>query len=138
MQNQSSLEDDIVSSRFIIDKTKIKKPNNETPKSFGYGLNGPVDSKNDECLAKSVYDTVSGNFKYWIKRATSGQESGDLFNPQGLFFDTLTQNKFNNRKGQSQYEFCKCNKITFNLYLRFLETKNILYLKQAQRELNNG
>jgi hypothetical protein len=56
------------------------------------------------------------NNKYFIKKATSGPESGHFLNPFSIWYQ-------------------KVNSTCFNLYLRFLETRNLAHYRNAERAL---
>lgn len=71
---------------------------------------------------------VSANsFTYWIKTDSTG-----FYNPQNIYANKSQLAR--DLSGASQNKFTRVNKAAFELYLKFLKTKNELYLKNALKE----
>ena len=85
-----------------------------------------VEEENPVAYAKrvSVEDTVS----HYIKQ----DKYGNLFNPQGLYSE---RNESKNTRYNSTWSFKLVTPKSFDLYLKFLETKNEAWLSNAEREL---
>ena len=100
----------------------------------GYGLGGfEIDPNCDDALAKVVTDKKTGRSSYWLKRATSGPDSGNLFNPQSPTFNAQAAKRFHSAMNRGQYVYRKASKDSFELYLKFLQTGNPLNLRNAER-----
>lgn len=92
--------------------------------------NPRLDSENDNVFAKKIKTSESGA-KYYIKVGTYGK----IYNPIGLFSEG-TANKFLARAGKKAWEFKEVNSKVFDMYIKFLRTKNIAWLNNAEREMN--
>lgn len=68
--------------------------------------------------------------RYYIKHSANG-----LYNPFGSYVFSVGLDS--NRNGQKVWQYREVNKKVFDLYFRFLGTKNNMYLTQAERELCN-
>lgn len=66
---------------------------------------------------------------YYIKSSNSNQ----LFNPFSKF-DTEKSYSFLDNVVRPTNKFIDVNKTTFDYYLKFIQTKNTLWLNQAERE----
>jgi hypothetical protein len=75
------------------------------------------------------------NNKYFIKKATSGPESGHFLNPFSIWYDQTCRKNENPRMGKEIIQYQKVNSTCFNLYLRFLETRNLAHYRNAERAL---
>ena len=85
-----------------------------------------VDEADSMVFAKKIW-VNNGNPSYQIKRAVDGR----LFNPIGA--DEGRHNKtIHGAKGE--YNFRPVNKKVFELYIKFLTTKNQTFLRSAERE----
>lgn len=83
----------------------------------------------DNVFAKKI---ITNNIKkYYIKVGTYGK----VYNPIGLFSEG-TANKFLARAGKKAWEFKEVNSKVFDMYIKFLKTKNIAWLNNAEREMN--
>ncbi|MFM7796444.1 MAG: hypothetical protein ACKO7N_06745 [Candidatus Nitrosotenuis sp.] len=87
---------------------------------------------NDE-TSKVVAKTSSVNnhpARFFIKVGTYGK----IFNPIGLFSEGKNS-KFLSKIGRKEFEFKEVNQKVFDLYVKFLSTKNLAWLNNAEREL---
>lgn len=127
-------------------KSLYSKPNSEaTPvvvdkEVFAYCLLGDHDFLDDQhrprinisstkTLAKSIVS--SGSTKYFIKTGKYNK----IYNPIGMYSEG-TNNKFQAKIGRNEWEFKEVNQKIFDLYLKFLTSKNIAWLNNAERELS--
>lgn len=78
--------------------------------------------------AKSVVG--SKKEKFYIKTGPYGR----VYNPMGLF-DEGKGNKFVAKLGKKEFEFTEVNYKIFEMYVKFLSTKNLAWLNNAEREL---
>lgn len=83
----------------------------------------------DSVFAKKIINESS--YKYYIKVGTYGK----IYNPIGLFSEG-TANKFLARAGKKAWEFKEVNSKIFDMYIKFLRTKNMAWLNNAEREMN--
>lgn len=72
---------------------------------------------------------------YYVKRCTTGMDAGHLLNPNSIWHKGGETKAFDARTGRNYYRYEKVNENCFKLYLRFLETKNPAYLRNAEREI---
>lgn len=86
-----------------------------------------IDNKN--VCAKKV-SRVDGTIKYMIKTG----DDRKLYNPDSIYGNTEHQ-KLLRSISRNQNSFKEVNYTAFYLYLRFLKTKNIAYLHNAEREI---
>lgn len=101
------------------------------------------DRKQKECYGIDLEIVEEGprsfakmeNKKFFIKKATSGPESGHLLNPFSIWYDETVKKSENPRMGKEVIQYQKVNENCFNLYLRFLETRNLAHYRNAERAL---
>jgi hypothetical protein len=87
------------------------------------------DDNDKRVLAKKLF-RVNGTIKYLIKTA----EDKKLYNPLSIY-DNKDNKKFLETISRNQNSFKEVNYTSFHLYLRFLKTKNVAYLNNAEREI---
>jgi hypothetical protein len=111
-------------------KIKLRQePNIEI--EIGYAMGGQIiDSDEPESLAKVVH--VGKNIQYYVKYATYGGDAGHMVNPNGLNHNKSDFTAID-RYGREKYTYRKVRKEVFDLYKKFLETRNIAWLRQAER-----
>lgn len=91
-----------------------------------------VEADSDSVYAKSTTDRRGA--RYWIRQATSGPDAGHLLNPWGINFQQgVDDRRINAFMGKRRYEYMQVSQEVFDIYLNFLETKNELYYRQAER-----
>ena len=80
--------------------------------------------------AYAIKISVGDRTKYYVKRGNDGR----IFNPIGMFSegDSTRQLK---HAGKAAWNFKEIKADIFDLYINFLLTKNVSYLKNAEREL---
>ena len=87
-------------------------------------LDNGEDSKSAQIHAK-----LSGS-KMYVKRGRHGH----LFNPIGLYSEG-TEYKQKRHAGKPEWELKPVNKKAFDFYINFLKTKNVAWLRNAEREI---
>lgn len=95
-------------------------------------LNGdgdPIVKSENKALAYKK--TVDSNIQYYVKVGLYGK----IYNPIGLYSEGKS-NKFLSKVGKQEYNFVKVNSKVFDMYLKFLKTKNIAWLNNAEREMS--
>lgn len=111
------------------------------PNAIFYCLNGLGDDSDKDnnslckketnkniCAKKIIRDDNS--VKYLIKTG----DDRKLYNPISIYSSEKSRN-FLESIARNQNSFKEVNNSVFSLYLRFLKTKNIAYLHQAERGL---
>lgn len=73
--------------------------------------------------------------EFYVKKGKSGPESSHFLNPNGMWFTDGSERGFDKRSGRNVFEFTKVTKAAFDYYLKFLQTKNPAYLRNAEREV---
>jgi hypothetical protein len=96
-----------------------------------YNEDGVVCNKEDNAVAKKISTEEANSF--YVKRGTSGLEATRLLNVNSMWYDK--DKVFNKKIGKNVFEYSKVTETCFNLYLRFLQTKNVAYLRNAEREI---
>lgn len=91
--------------------------------------NRPRIDDEDKALAKSV-QVDNKPKRFYIKIGTYGK----IYNPIGLYSEGHSQ-KFLAKIGRKQFEYKEVNQKVFDMYVRFLTTKNLAWLNNAEREL---
>ena len=76
--------------------------------------------------------------KRYIKKCTVGMEASHFLNPYSMWYKESESASFDKRSGRNVYEYCEVDENCFQLYLKFLNTKNVVYLRHAEREHSNG
>lgn len=123
----------------IYSKQETKHDNNETV--VFYTVSGQEDYLSESFPAKKIEsDKVyakktlrkDNSIKYSIKTSRDGK----LFNPIPYYDEdkTSSNENFLDRVCKSNEKFKAVSAKTFDLYLMFLKTKNIAWLKNAERE----
>lgn len=92
-----------------------------------------VDNKTTMTVKKK--EAVEPGETYFVKRCTTGMDAGHLFNPNSIWNKGGETKAFDTRSGRSVYRYEKVTKTCFDLYLRFLFSKNPAYLRNAEREI---
>lgn len=95
-------------------------------------------TNSDLVFAKHIKRVTKENIEineYYVKKGTVGADAGHLLNPNGVWFVEGAQTSFDKRSGRKVFEFSKVTKGCFDYYLKFLETKNPAYLRNAEREI---
>jgi hypothetical protein len=87
-----------------------------------------TEENNNKVYAKRILRD-DGSYRYSIRLATSGK----LYNPLSIY-DNKENKKFLETISRNQNAFREVNYTSFHLYLRFLKTKNVAYLNNAERE----
>lgn len=72
---------------------------------------------------------------FLIKRGRSGTTASFLLNPNNMWHAEGSENSFDKRTGRNVYELTKVTKDCFDYYIKFLQTKNLAYLRNAEREI---
>lgn len=70
------------------------------------------------------------NNKFYVKIGAYNR----LLNPMGLFSEG-NENKFLARFGKNEWVFKDVNANVFDMYVKFLSTKNLAWLNNAEREM---
>ena len=87
-----------------------------------------IDHDNPLCLAKQYGET------YYIKQQTVGPLGGYLVNPfRMLVFNEVEMKVFHKPSGKPKYNYVKVDKEVFDYYIKFLTTRNIGWLHNAER-----
>lgn len=98
--------------------------------SFPGAKESLVESK--DSLAKKIEFEGMPN-QFYAKYSTSGMDSGQLCNPNSPLYNPINQTKFHSETGKYHYEWKKVKEEIFELYLSFLKTGNVAYIRQAER-----
>ena len=81
-----------------------------------------------DVLAKKI--SSNDGERYFIKLGAHGK----IYNPIGLYSEGMS-NKFMTKIGKKAWEFKAVSPKVFSLYTNFLKTKNIAWLRNAEREM---
>lgn len=87
---------------------------------------GEVPADDPNAQAKAVRDATTGLTKYFVKKATQGVNANQMYNPTGLLFNAAAV-------ARDRYEWKPVSQAAYDHYIRFLTTKNPLFLKHAER-----
>jgi len=82
----------------------------------------------DNVFAKKINN--ENTVKYFIKVGLYGK----VYNPIGMYSEGR-HTKFLTKAGKKEYDFKQVSEKVFDMYLRFLRSKNIAWLNNAEREL---
>lgn len=85
--------------------------------------------ENDAVVAKT--SSIDNHpMRFFIKVGTYGK----IFNPIGMYSEGKNA-KFLSKIGRKEFEFKEVNQKIFDLYTKFLSTKNLAWLNNAEREM---
>ena len=104
---------------------------------IGYTF-GPRKCKVDspKCHAKIRINKKTDRRTFYVKVGTFGYETGRLYNPLSEM-SVIDTNESKKRKGLDRYTMKRVNKDVFDLYMKFLKTRNKLYIEFAEREMRS-
>lgn len=88
------------------------------------------DKEDDKRVCAKKLIRANGTIKYMIKTG----EDKKLYNPVSIY-DNRENKRFLETISRNQNLFKEVNYNSFYLYLRFLKTKNVAYLTNAEREI---
>ena len=88
------------------------------------------DEKLNKVFAKKTY-RADNTHRFYIRVSNNGK----LYNPVSMYGEEKT-NTFLDRVCKDSIKFKEVNEKTFNLYIGFLNTKNIAWLNNAEREVS--
>lgn len=91
--------------------------------------NGDTLSKIEKAEDKPKAYAYKNKNVYYVKIGPDGK----MFNPIGMFTENM-QAKINQVKGRMDFRWVTVTKSSFDFYLKFLKTRNISYLLNAERE----
>lgn len=101
----------ILGEHDFLDENDFTRTSNETSKTYAKSVGGKRE-------------------KYYIKTGAYGK----IFNPMGMYAEGKA-NKFVAKLGKKEFEFKEVNYKIFEMYIKFLSTKNVAWLNNAEREL---
>jgi hypothetical protein len=113
------------------------KKQNETAQTIAYTLSGShalsedsdlLTINNEQVCAKIVH-RIDATKKYMIRLDSNNK----FFNPVSIY-GTEKNKTFLDRICRSNQKFSEVSEKVFSLYTKFLSTKNILWLNNAERE----
>ncbi len=97
-----------------------------------YAIGGKVlQSDNSDAFAMKT-----GDGRFYVKRATCGPDSPHLLNPWSTNFLPEHASKFDKRIGKFMFQYFPVSQSVFDMYIRYLETQNVVYYRNAERELD--
>jgi len=88
----------------------------------------------DVIRVKAIIDEPEET-NYYIKKCNMGADASHLLNPNSIWYKDGETRGFDKTRGKDYYSYSKVNENCFKLYLKFLETKNQAYLRNAEREM---
>lgn len=86
--------------------------------------------ESDKVYAKQI-TRADHTRKYMIKL----DRSGKLYNPLSIYGDQSQASAFLERVCRSQFKYREVNLKAFEMYLKFLSTKNIAWFNNTEREI---
>jgi hypothetical protein len=123
-------EEPVDLEKFRLNPNKPILGGDEAPKTVSYDPDGHevADSDSPSCLCKKAR-YLSGLVRYWVKFAAEGPNRGLLVDPD----EESDGGRKTRWTARGWYEFRAVSEAVFDFYLRFLQTKNRGYLRQAER-----
>lgn len=85
-------------------------------------------------IAKRSKFLITNTEKYFVKVCTFGINSSKMFDPLKDLIDELKRHDVNT--GRNRYAYKVVNKECFEFYMNYLKTKNVSFLKNAERNIN--
>lgn len=97
-----------------------------------YDIYGQETTRSDQLIYAVSSQTDNGINKYYILYNTYGPDAGKPVNPMTVN-DTANQNRYNSKMGKKKEILQAVSEQKFNLYIKFLKTKNSGYLRELER-----
>jgi hypothetical protein len=99
----------------------------------GYSFRGlPIDNPEaPECLCKKAKDPGTGTSRYFVKFVMAGSNAGNMIDPN----DETDLKRRGDWTAAGHFGFRPVSQLAFDLYLKFLQTGNQAWRRQASREL---
>lgn len=94
------------------------------------GNNPRCQSENSDKVFAKKFQRDDGTIKYSLKLDNNGK----IYNPISIYGTSKTSS-FLDRVCRSQNKFKEVNQKAFDMYLKFLKTKNIAWLHNTEREV---
>lgn len=91
--------------------------------------NSVTNKDGDRVFAKKVF--LQGRWKFFIRL----DQDDKAYNPFNVYGNTNPKNNLLNRPDESRIKFKETSTNLFNLYLNFLQTKNLSLYNNVNREL---
>jgi hypothetical protein len=91
--------------------------------------NLPITKNASKALAK--ISTLNGKTRYLIKLSNFGR----LYNPVSKLDEGMEYVHIKQKLIDQTYSFKAVSRVVFDLYMKFLCTKNVVWFNQAEREL---
>jgi len=92
-------------------------------------LDTDTEDAEDRAAAYAKAVDKAGQKKYYVKMSNEGK----MFNPIGMMHEHHSK-QIDRQRGRNVFEFTEVNLQAFNMYVRFLQSKNTAYLSHAERE----
>jgi hypothetical protein len=100
-----------------------------------YNEEGQSVHEDKTAYARKDLDSKGGE-KYYVKYNTSGVDAPHLANPDSVFARGNLLTQYISSHGKPLLDYKKVSKEVFDLYVRFLQTKNRAYYRNAERLLD--
>ena len=107
--------------------TSSDKSSRDESGHYSFDSAKEIDVSSNKCYAKQ-YCFSNGQNKYYVKFGPDGK----MFNPWGMYSEGTESKSVRN---ESYWRFRKTTKKCFDFYLRFLQSRNSGWLKNAEREI---
>lgn len=122
-------------SNFMFQLNQSQEQQENQPSSQYFTILGDHDYLDDNKAPRTKTESKktfakTENNKFYIKIGAYNR----LLNPMGLFSEG-TENRFLSRIGRQEWVFKQVKESTFQMYVKFLSTKNIAWLQTAEREM---
>lgn len=108
-----------------------------SPEFFAFGPKGQTVEDRNKAFAY-YSETAEGSRACFVKTAIAGPSQGHLLNVLSPTFKKGDESHYEKDLGRMRYEFKPVNQRVFDLYLKFLKTRNENFILQAERENVNA
>lgn len=120
--------------RPILEDDTIKETGYTIPQNAGdKPLIVNPDDKDACCKQKTIQDANGQKTIFFVKTGSSGQ----VYDPWSQLGE-YSQRRYAQMSGKNTWSYRRVTQLCFDLYLRYLQTQNLSYKLQAERELING
>lgn len=109
-------------SEFVVAKSSLPKA--ERDQVF-YGRDGSEVFSENDAAAKMIHG------RCYVRYSVAGADQGGMYDPAEYPDATLSEE--NRVMGHARYPFKKVEKDSFDQYVKYLETKNKSFLRNAER-----
>lgn len=102
-------------------------------KQVFYDAEGKEHAKLSEELVFAQHANNANGDSYYVAMVLTGMDAGHFLNTQSMWYNADAKRVVDPNRGASNIQLKKVTQEVFDLYVKFLKTKNVSYLRNAER-----